>query len=112
MTELLCVALLYLASALIYATTRRRRTLQPAWASTRLSVAAARIAALACIASAFALWRTIEPGPAAFLVILTGQIVSGTLFALIAPVAPRLIACATALCLLAIPTLLSLGAVP
>jgi hypothetical protein len=73
---------------------------------------AARAGALLLSALAFSCWWRMEPGPAAFLVILLGLMALSTVVALLAPLAPRALGAAALGGTLALPVLFFAGGVP
>ena len=113
MIELLTVALVYLGSSLLYASSRTRGTPRLAFFANGTRIIMARIVAAGCALWSFLIWRGLEPGgPAAFLVTLTGLMVTGTLNTLIAPAAPRVAWTLSGLSAAAIPLLALVGELP
>lgn len=110
MSVALFAALLYLGVALQYAADPTSAL--GALASRRPPRSVGGAILLMLTVAAFALWHQREPGPAALLMVIAGLAAFGTVFALVAPVLPRLTWGLAGLSLVAIPILLSLGAWP
>jgi hypothetical protein len=105
MTELLVLSLLYVATAVFYASAPVKRRPRLVWFSTLPRRVAARGVAVMAIASAFGLWAAIEPGPAAGFMITIGLMVLATLIAVVGPLVPKAVWAVAMLASVAIPVL-------
>jgi len=109
MTKALALLLLYLAVVMLYgATTVHGRARLPILEG-RSRAALARVSALCAIALSAWLWRGVESGLAAILVVLVALMTLGTTVTLLGPVAHRGVWGAAVLASVAIPLLMLTG---
>lgn len=112
MTEVLALLLVLVAVTLLYAAdSHHRGVILPFLAVGHRARTARWSAVLAVGASVFFL-RTVEPGPAAFLVALVALMAMETGVVLLGAIAPRAVRATLVLALGAIPPLAALGGVP
>jgi hypothetical protein len=93
MTIAACLSLLYCSALLAFGADRAARRGARRWPllSTPPRVWTARVLALGAALLGGALWARIEPGPASWFMVIVGLMAMGTLVALVAPFAPRLL---------------------
>ena len=109
MREATTALLLYVAVALLYGASRvRNHARLPLLESPRRSLAARVLASGAVVGSGW-LWREVESGTAAALVVLVVLMVMGTLVTLLGPLVPRAIWGGALLAAVAAPLLAILG---
>jgi hypothetical protein len=111
-TEWLALLLTFLAAAVLYGAGTERGRARWVLLGGRRRAGAARVLAFAAVAAAVWLWRSLESGAAAFLVVVTGLMVMMSVVALLGRVLPRLIWAAAVLSMSAIPFLVALWGAP
>jgi hypothetical protein len=90
MLELAALACLYLAFALLYGADRKRFPLERSKPA-RFLLAGMQLGAVLSTAVGFALWARVEGATAALLVAVTALSVAGSVYVLLAPLAPRVV---------------------
>jgi hypothetical protein len=110
MREAIAVLLLYIAVALVFGTWRVHGGARLALLDPPRRSRLARIIASGMVVGSGWLWRGVESGAAAVLVVFSGLMVGGTAVALLGPVAPRVVWGGALLAATALPLLVLLGA--
>jgi hypothetical protein len=109
MTEANAVLLLYVAVALLYGTARANGRARVLLLDRSRRVTLTRALACGAVLGSGWLWRAVESGAAAALVVLTGLMVMGTVVTLLGPVAPRLVWALAVLAAVAVAVLVVMG---